>query len=252
MKNYFLLILLISVSLVSCIKVKKTDFSLTPSEYLELGMPHYDSIWSMNDYSNAFFAINKVKYDEPKALPTRDSKKSGVIFSRMISMDNLSFLQDETLPLWVKADKIKWFVNTLIELKVAYTIIGVETQYYNRELMDMDIFRVNVAQKMLDLGKEINESDDPSDVSMQGDYPHIQLMYLNILVELFEEQQRTSEYPEQTLELLADSLSTSVRRNMDWFDADASARIKQAMHSVMESTSSRKIKKDYKELSDIL
>jgi len=252
MKNYFLLILIISVSLGSCNKVKETDHSLSLTEYLEFGMPHYDSVWNMNDYSNAFYVINKVKYDDPKALPIRESKKSGVLFSRMISMDNLSFLQDETLPLWVKADMIKWFVNTLMELKVAYTIIGTETQYYIRELMDMDIFRVSVAQKMLELGNEINESDDPSDVSMQSDYPHIQMMYLNILIELFEEQQHTSIYPEQTLELLADSLSISVRRNMGWFDEDASERIKHAMLSVVESTSSRKIRTDYKELADIL
>jgi len=252
MKNYLLLILILSVSLNSCNNANETDYSLTLVEYQELGMPDYNSVWSIQDYSYAFYVLNTLKYQNLKALPSRDSERSKVLFSRMISIDNLSFLQDETLPLYAKADLIKWFVNTLMELKVAYTTIGTERQYYVRELMDIDIFRVRVAQKMLDLGKKINESEDPSDIDMQSDYPQIQLMYLNILSELFELQQHTTQYPEQTLELLSDSLSSSVRKNMHWFEEDASALIKQEMLNVIESTSSRKIKSDYRELTEIL
>jgi len=252
MKNYVLLILILSFSLGSCKNDNETDHSLTVLEYQELGMPDYSKVWNIEDYSIAFYVLNTLKYNRAKALPVRDSEKSGVVFSRMISIDNLSFLQDEALPLWAKADKMKWFVNTLMELKVAYTMVGMERQYYIRELMDIDIFRVSVAQKMLDLGLEINDSEDPSDIDMQSDYPHIQKMYLGILVELFEQQTYTSLYPEPTLELLADSLSASVRSNMDWFDEDASAFIKEAMFTVIESSSSRKIRTDYKELADIL
>jgi len=252
MKNYFFLILILSISLASCNKANKTDHSLTLAEYLELGMPDYNNAWTMQDFSTAFYVLNTLKYEKPKALPARESEKSGVLFSHMISTDNLFFLQDEILPLHVKASKMKWFVNTLMELKVAYTIIGTESQYYVRELMDIDIFRVRVAEIMLDLGKKINESEDPSDVSMRSDYPKIREMYLNILVELFEQQEHTLKYPKQTLELLSDSLSSSVKRNMDWFDENASEKIKQAMLMVIDSTSSRKIRNEYKELIGIL
>ena len=252
MNNYVRLILVLFFSLLSCNKASETDHSLTLLEYQELGMPDYNSVWSMEDYSNAFFVLNTLKYGNLKALPVRDSEKSGEYFARMISIDNLSFLRDEALPLWARADMIKWFINTLMELKVVYTTVGTERQYYVRELMDIDIFRVSVAHLMLELGQKINESNDPSDIAINSDYSHIQKMYLDILNELFEEQHNTSLYPEQTLELLADSLSFSVRRNMEWFDKDASAYIKNGMLGVIESTSSRKIRTDYKELTDIL
>jgi hypothetical protein len=252
MKNYVRLILILSFFLVSCNKGNNVDHSLTLLEYKELGMPDYNNVWNMEDYSNAFYVLNTLKYQNQKALPSRDSEKSGVLFSRMISLDNLSFLQDETLPLYVKADMIKWFVNNLMELKVAYTTIGMNRQYYVRELNDIDITRMRVAQRMLDLGNEINVSEDPSDVDIQSDYTQIQKMYLNLLSELLDKQLHTSQYPEQTLELLSDSLSSSVRRNMLWFDENSSALIKQAMLTVVESTSSRKIKKDYRELTEIL
>ena len=105
---------------------------------------------------------------------------------------------------------------------------------------------------MLDLGNRLYDSDDPSDVMMQADFPKIQKMYVDIILELLEIQQHTDQYPQETLELLGDSLSTSVRRNMHWFDADASGSLKKAMHKVMDNNSSRKIRSDYRELTEIL
>lgn len=250
-KNLLLTLLLFAFSY-SCTNPDRTDHSLSLEEYKELGMPDHSKVWGMQDYSDAFYVLNTLKYKNTKALPVRESERSGELFSRMISIDNLSFLQDESLPLHAKADRIKWFVNTLMELKVAYTTIGTEKQYYVKELMDIDIFRVSVAHKMLDLGKQINESKDPSDMVMQADYPQIQHMYLNILRELFELQQNESQYPQATLELLSDSLSASVKTNMAWFDSDASAMIKQEILTVIDSSSSRKIKKEYRELTGIL
>ena len=66
-----------------------------------------------------------------------------------------------------------------------------EKQYYIRELTDIDIFSVTIAQIMLDLGQEINESEDPEDMALQSDYPLIQEMYLDLISSLFEKQQHT-------------------------------------------------------------
>jgi hypothetical protein len=170
----------------------------------------------------------------------------------MISTENLSFQEDETLPLWTRADMIKWFVNTLMELKVAYTLVGVEKQYYAGELMDIDIFRITVLHEMLELGQRINESEDPSDVAMQADFPHIQQMYVSLIVELLEEQQKTSQYPIASLELLSGSISVSVAGNLDWLDKDAKGAIEEAMRRVMEHTSSRKIKSEYRKITELL
>ena len=91
----------------SCNKPDTTDHSLTPEEYRALGLPDYTRVWSIEDYSNAFLVLNTLKYNQPKALPSRDSEKSAVLFSRMINIDNLSFLQDETLALHDKAEMIQ-------------------------------------------------------------------------------------------------------------------------------------------------
>lgn len=252
MKNYLLFALILSLSLISCNKTTETDHSLSLDEYKELGMPDHNHVWNMNDYSSAFYVLNTLKYENPKALPTRESEKSGALFSRMISMDNLSFLQDVTLPLNARADLIKWFVNTLMELKVAYKNPITPEQYYIRELIDIDIFRLDVSHKMLDLGQQINKSDDPSDEVMKGDYPQIQQMYLNLLMELLGLHQQGEQIPLESLELLSDKLSSSIKMNKQWFNENASEEISQAIRTAVEKSSSPKIRTNYKELIEVL
>ncbi len=252
MKNYFLLILILFSSFYSCNNPDTTDYSLTPEEYLELGMPDYNKVWSLDDYQMAFLVLNTLKYNQPKALPSRNSGKSAVVFSRMINIDNLAFLQDETLALHDKAEIIQWYGTTLVELTAAFTFLGMEEQYYIRELTDIDIFSVTIAQTMLDLGNKINESEDSEDIALQSDFPLIQKMYLDLISSLLEKQEHPSLYPEETLELLSDNLSTSIRRNMHWFDEDASERIKQALLTVIDSSSSRKLINDYQKLAGTL
>lgn len=252
MKNYFLLILILFTSLHSCNSPDTTDYSLTPEEYRALGMPDYNKVWSLDDYQIAFLVINTLKYNQPKALPSRNSDKSAVVFSRMVNIDNLSFLKDESLALHDKAELIQWYGTTLVELTAAFTFLGAEEQYYIRELTDIDIFSVTIAQVMLDLGNRINQSEDPEDIALQSDYPLIQKMYLDLISSLFEKQQHPSLYPQETLELLSDSLSTSVRRNMHWFDVEASERIRQDLLTVIDSSTSRKLINDYQELAGAL
>lgn len=252
MKNGLLWILFLSLCLTSCKITKEPDYSLSLEEYYKLGMPEQDHVWNMQDYSTAFYVLNTLKYSNPETLPVRESEKSGGLFSRMINMDNLAFLQDVTLPLNTKADQIKWFVNTLMELKVAYTDPRQTEQYYVRELIDIDIFRLSVSHQMLALGQQINESEDPSDKTMASDYPQIQRMYLDLLSELLSKHQYSAQIPQQTLELLSDSLSNSIKMNMHWFDEQARGAIKQRLNTAIESSSSQKIKSNYQEMIESL
>jgi hypothetical protein len=251
-RTCILFILILSIFSSSCKKPNVTDHSYALEEYRELGMPDYDTVWSFEDYDLAFYVLNTLKYTKFYTLPVKDSEKSGILFSRMVNLENLSFLEDETLPLHEKAQTIKWWLNIYDDLKFAYTDVTMKRQYYIRELADIDIFGVGLVQKMLDLGDKLNESEDPNDIVMQADLPAIQKLYEDLLTKVIEKQQHTSQYPERTLELLSDCLSNSVRRDMDRFDEDASEKIKQAMLTVIDSTSSRKIRKNYRALIEIL
>ena len=128
MKDCFLLILVLSVFFGSCKRPNETDHSYTLEEYQELGMPDYSSVWNFQDYSTAFAVLLKVKSEKPFALPIKDGQRSGVLFYRMISLENLSFLQDESLPLHEKAIRIKGILNIYDELIDIYTNIRMKKQ----------------------------------------------------------------------------------------------------------------------------
>ena len=252
MKHYILLILVIPFILGACERSNGTDTSLTLEEYRKLGVPDEDTIWSLGDYAEAFNVLIDLKRDQPFALPTRDSRKSGMLFSRMTNLENLSFLQEETLPLSEKAHVIKVYLEVQNRFIDVYTNMLMKKQYYNQELVDIYIFGLGLTQKMLDLAHQINESEDPADVRMARSYRAIQDLYVIGLTDHLRTQQQTSEYPEKSLELLTDSLSSSVRRNMEWFNENDSERIKQAMQTAVDSTSSQKIRNEYRDLMEIL
>jgi len=228
------------------------DYSLSQEEYQKMGIPDHNRVWTFNDYSKTFGALSKLKFNKPFALPAKDSKRSGELFNRMISFENMSLLQDESIPLNEKAHWMKGFLEVHGQLLDIYTNIRMEKLFYNRELIDINIFGLGVAERMFDLAKEINESKDSKDINMQSGYQSIQMIYIAGLKDILENQKYTSQYLNEDLEKLTDSLTNSVLRNRDWMDSSATINIKQALQVVMDSTSSEYIKNRYSTLNELL
>ncbi len=164
----------------------------------------------------------------------------------------MQFLKDDSLPLHEKAHLVSAFLGVYEDFADLYANVLMKNQYYHRELLYLYIFGLNVTQKMLDLADEINESEVPADIAMQSGYKSIQVIYLSGLGQTLENQKYVSRYRKDDLEVLTDSISSSVKRNMSWFNQDMSEGLKQKMHAVMDSTSSEKIKTEYTNLIDIL
>lgn len=247
-RTYLFAILVLPFFLSSCKKSNEADHSLRLEEYRELGVPDYSSVWNFQDYITSHGVLSSLKLKEPFALPTKNSQRSSVLFYRMISLENLSFVQDESLPLHEKANRIKGFLGVYDDLIDLYTNILMKEQYYNPELVEIWIFGLSVTQKMLDLAEKINKSDVQADRRMASGYKSIQGIYLTGLLKVLSDQQYTSQYSVKDLELLTDSLSMSVQRNLEWIDEDISEKIKLAMQAVVDSTSSRKIQNEYLDL----
>ncbi|MCK5277963.1 MAG: hypothetical protein KAK04_05480, partial [Cyclobacteriaceae bacterium] len=90
------------------------------------------------------------------------------------------------------------------------------------------------------------------DVKMQSGYRSIQMIYMAGLEDVLENQKYSSQYLNEDLEILTDSLTNSVMRNKDWMDSAAANDLKQALLVVMDSTSSDYIRKKYIELTELL
>ncbi len=110
-------------------------------------MPDYDKIWTQMDYIDAFFVLNKIKIRKPKSLPRKNSRKSGMHFNRMLSEENFSFLESDTLSLSDKAYEIQNYSNIQGELLRFYTDMFNKDQYYHDELIDIYFWPYGIPKK---------------------------------------------------------------------------------------------------------
>ena len=84
---------------------KEPDFSYPLENYQETGIPEIDRPWKIGEFVDIVSALRKIKNKELLSLPRKGSRKSGRLFEHMISMDNLSFLNIDMLPLTIMALK---------------------------------------------------------------------------------------------------------------------------------------------------
>jgi hypothetical protein len=245
MKSYFLFITVVLVSFASCSHPNRKDHSYPLKKYRELGIPDISRPWKVSEFAGVIATLRAIKNKNPLSLPRKGSRKSGELFDHLISMDNLSFLKLDTLPLYEKAYRIQSFVHIQGEYVDIYTDLYHREQYYNKELIEFYIYGISITQRMLDLAYQINESDQPGDIGMQSGFDAIQYIHTSMLTAALDEQKHTSLYKTEDLERLSDSIALSVRRNMSWFDSVATANIKQNMSVVIDSSTSDKIRDEY-------
>jgi len=117
-------------------------------------MPDWNKAWTITDFGDVIGTLQNIKNTDPLSLPRKGSRKSGKLFEHIVSMDNLFFLKNDTLPLHEKAYRIQ-------------PCIHIQNAFCN-------IFGISITQAMLDLAYQINESDDREDIRMQRGYPAIQ------------------------------------------------------------------------------
>jgi len=241
----FTVFLLILLFFTACEKSSDEDQTFTSEEYLDIGMPDYKEIWSLQDYTNTCAILDNLKTFKPLSLPRKDSKRSGVYFKRIINPENLSFLVDESIPLNERALQIQQYVDIQGLLISIYTDIENTEQYYKRELIDLYIFGITIGQNMLDLGQRINESIDEEDISMQYAYQSIQDTYITMVLFVLGNQEKANLFEESDLERLTDFISSSIQLNKDWMDASSTGIIKQGIQKVINNSSSNYIQDKY-------
>ncbi|MBR9999893.1 MAG: hypothetical protein KFF73_13030, partial [Cyclobacteriaceae bacterium] len=180
------------------------------------------------------------------------SRRSGEIFNRIIDPVNLSFLQDETISLNEKASLIQNYVDIQGCFVTVYTNSNNTEQFYNRELIDLYIFGITIAQEMLDLGQLINESIEEEDIEMQYGYRSIQYLYLTMVNIVLENQQKSWFFEDKDLVRLSDFLYNSVMINKEWIQDKRAGEIKIRLKKIIENTESDEIREKYIELADNL
>jgi len=229
----------------SCKNSTKKDMSYTAGEYKAKGMPDADSIWSDKDYVKAHVVLGKIKAASFFSMPAKNSEKSGPVFRRMISKENLSFLEDTSQSLGNRAFRIQYFSSFLNELSRMYFDNLKPEQYYREELIEIYIFRLYVQDKMLELGNRIMISDDPSVKGMQEGFTAVRQYYMNLIYVLLNEQIKSEIYRSADLEKLSAQVSASLTKNVTWMSIDSRQKILKQVQNTIEKTTLDPVKKNF-------
>jgi hypothetical protein len=237
---------------ISCNRGANRDYSLSIQEYLDMGVPDPNSVWNTEEIGMAIDVFSGTKWDKPYILPKKGSKKSGALFHRMISLENMTFLRNDTIELHEKALLSLQFLQIFEKWKDVYTHPMWKKQYYHRELVDININEVRVTETMVDLTKQVMASNDPAVVMLQQGIPQVKMNYISSVINALNLQSHTSQFLEKDMELLADSLSATVLRNKVWMDSTSMARLKESVELVLDSTSSEYVRGKYKIITEEL
>jgi hypothetical protein len=75
------------------------DRSLALEEYIRAGIPAANKPWSAIEMSAAATALSALAEKDPNTLPRYESDRSGPLFARITSADNLAYFRDRSIPL---------------------------------------------------------------------------------------------------------------------------------------------------------
>ena len=250
MMKFALLSLCLFLGIIACSSPGNNDHSLNEDDYTKLGVPDHNRSWDGKDYTTACNTLFKLKYQNPLSLPVKNSTRSGRVFDRIVSLNNLSFLDIDSLPLYKKAYLISTFVNIQSTLLDIYYDGARTKQFYSTELVHIYIFGLQIVEKMMELAKKINDSSDINDKTMKYEYDTIRLSYMKMLQYLLDRLKHQSLYKSDDFATLSDSVRFSIKRNLMLFDSVSTYHIKPGLQAVADSSSSERIKFQYLILID--
>ncbi len=153
-KNRFIYIL-ICLTLISC--QKKSDFSKTLEEYYQIGVPNVNSHWDNEELALTIESLKKLKKTDSFPLPKLNSKKSSLLFKKIISEVPLIKL-DENINYEQQSSKLESAQNSLINLLILYGVEEKEQIYYSSELIEIEKRIIENATNMTIVSVKFSEN----------------------------------------------------------------------------------------------
>ena len=236
----------------SCKPLFRKDRSLTFKEYQLHGMPDINMPWPEDKLMKAHVAIGSVRMRNFYALPVKNSRRSGAVFSHLLSPDNLSFLDDTTASLRDKAFQIQAYWSFISDLGLIYNDNFSQKQYYSRELTDIFVYQLYVRKKMFELADRIDKASDPLDVGMQKGRLAISESYVFLIEGMIGKQEKTGSFTPRQLRKMDRAVLESVKENSKNLDPESRGKLLEAVKKQSEKGYPENVKKSLAEMLKFL
>jgi len=144
--------------------VPADDRSLTPDEYLKMGMPSPDRMWSPLDYGQASKVLKTLIDKDPCQLPRYESGRSGKMFDRIRSPENLAISQDQNLQVETRMSLTFSYLENLSPILQIYLTEAEHGKNFDAEIVEIMGLMLEISQKSQPLAAQFMASlpkDDP-------------------------------------------------------------------------------------------
>ncbi|HEY5955587.1 MAG TPA: hypothetical protein VIV60_03495 [Polyangiaceae bacterium] len=127
------------------------DNSLSLGAYRSRGIAAVDRTWSGGDMVEAAAKLRQLVNREPGRLPRSGSPRSGALFGRMTSADNLTSLQDPSLPVAIRLPSAIEFMGGLDALFTLYLTEMQEQRVSGADIVELDGARLRTIEVVIAL-----------------------------------------------------------------------------------------------------
>lgn len=138
------------------------DESLTPEEYIALGMPSHDREWHEADMEKAAQVLRMLGEEAPAKLPRYQSARSGAVFTRITNPDNARFFASE-LPVETKLRMGMTHFNAVKEITKMYMAVDLKSNSFNVESMECLGCSLRLLAPMYATSEDFLARQDPND-----------------------------------------------------------------------------------------
>jgi len=148
------------------------DRSLTTDEYLRLGMPAADREWTGQDMTKVAELMASLEKEKRHALPRRESQRSGKVFSRLVSSQNLEIYRNHSLPIQSRISQAMLYFGSSKEIFKLYLSASLANEVGSIEIVDLFGVVLQNTVLLLELTDEflptLDKNDSSYPVRVQG------------------------------------------------------------------------------------
>ncbi len=139
------------------------DQSATAAEFRRIGIPDWDRIWTGEDMAQAEEVLSRLSQRGFQYFPRYESERSGAVFARLTSLDNLKPFTDSKVPLSVRFSAANQFLGPTNQILELYFTGQSRSKIRVIEVVEVMALQLHVAKLNMELVEQAVPELDKSD-----------------------------------------------------------------------------------------